>query len=219
MMVTVFQVKRDMTREHGFMGLDFMVEHGGKDRKAYDMSVYEVVFGEMNVDGYVFFPRTSEEVPAFFFDVTNNPSRQQERETLVDYFKFKGRSVSVSDIIKVDDKFFYCDSFGWEEVTPKKGSVPHWIHVGMGASGSYFSDMTPFEVIKVTPSGKTVTIREMDWKIIKGTDFDGTAEYEYTSNPNGRTYTVRKQKSGAWKTPCGMRIGFGNARRYYDPHF
>jgi uncharacterized protein YciU (UPF0263 family) len=29
---------------------------------------------------------------------------------------FKGHSLSVSDIIKLEDKFYYCDSFGFEEI-------------------------------------------------------------------------------------------------------
>lgn len=27
---------------------------------------------------------------------------------------FTGRSLSVSDIIKLDDKYYYCDDFGWQ---------------------------------------------------------------------------------------------------------
>ena len=30
---------------------------------------------------------------------------------------FRGHSLSVSDIIKLDDKFYYCDSFGFEDIT------------------------------------------------------------------------------------------------------
>lgn len=57
----------------------------------------------------------------------------QDDETLENLFlkyqgekpeNYKGRSISVSDIVKVDGKYYYCDSFGWEEVTseisPKK---------------------------------------------------------------------------------------------------
>ena len=92
------------------------------------------------------------------------------------------------------------------------------IEVGTLATGSYWSDCYPFEVIKVTPSGKTITIRRMDSKVISGSSHDGSAEYEYTSNPNERTYTVRMTKQG-YRTPCNMRIHFGFAREYRDPHF
>lgn len=29
---------------------------------------------------------------------------------------FKGHSLSVSDIIKLDDKYHYCDPFGWKQI-------------------------------------------------------------------------------------------------------
>lgn len=92
------------------------------------------------------------------------------------------------------------------------------IKVGTLATGSYWSDCYPFEVIKVTPSGKTITIRGLDSKVVKGSTHDGSAEYEYTSNENARTYTVRLTKSG-YKTPCNMRVHFGFAREYRDPSF
>ena len=44
------------------------------------------------------------------FDITNNPSRQAERETC--YGRL--RSVSVGDIVEVDGVNYFCDSFGWE---------------------------------------------------------------------------------------------------------
>lgn len=95
----------------------------------------------------------------------------------------------------------------------------HGIVVGTKASGTYWSDFTPFEVIKVSDSGKTITIREMNWRIVSGQEYNGTAEYEYESNPHGSIYSVRFSKNKGWKTPDGMRIMFGNARRYYDPSF
>lgn len=29
---------------------------------------------------------------------------------------FKGHSLSVSDIVVIDDTYYYCDSFGWQEL-------------------------------------------------------------------------------------------------------
>lgn len=219
MLVTVFQVKKEMTRSHGFASLEVMEEYMKQGRNAYDMSAYEVVFGELSIGGFPFFPRIPDELIRFLYEVTNDPRQQEDKETLVDYFKFRGRSISISDIIKIDDEYYYCNLMSWEKITPKKGTVPNWIYEGMRASGSYFSDIYPFEVIKVTPSGKTVTIREMNATLVKGSDFDGTAEYVYTSNPNGETHTVRRDKFGRWKTPNGMKVSFGSARKYRDPHF
>jgi len=43
------------------------------------------------------------------FDLTNNPSRQFERDLLYG----RGRSVSVGDMIAVDDSLFLCAPTGW----------------------------------------------------------------------------------------------------------
>jgi len=48
------------------------------------------------------------------FDITNNPSRQDEREQVYG----KGRSVSVGDIVVVGDEMYLCKSIGWEVLEP-----------------------------------------------------------------------------------------------------
>lgn len=49
------------------------------------------------------------EIAEEIFDLTNNPSRQEEREELYG----RGRSVSVGDIISVDGENWLCCSMGW----------------------------------------------------------------------------------------------------------
>lgn len=44
------------------------------------------------------------------FDLTNNPSRQEEREEKYG----RGRSVSSGDVIEVDGVKYVCMSIGWE---------------------------------------------------------------------------------------------------------
>ena len=46
------------------------------------------------------------------FDLTNNPSRQDERVQLYG----RGRSVSVGDIVEVDGTNYLCNSTGWLEL-------------------------------------------------------------------------------------------------------
>ena len=89
------------------------------------------------------------------------------------------------------------------------------IEVGMGASGTYWTDFTPFEVVRVV-SDKTVDIRELDVKITGGDWLD--PEYELIPNPERPVVRVRKTKNG-WRTASGMKIYFGNARYYRDPSF
>ena len=47
------------------------------------------------------------------FDITNNPERQHER----DIFYGRGRSISVGDVVAVDDVNYLCASTGWKVVT------------------------------------------------------------------------------------------------------
>ena len=46
------------------------------------------------------------------FDLTNNPSRQDERERVYG----RGRSLSTGDVVVVGEEQWVCLSFGWAEV-------------------------------------------------------------------------------------------------------
>lgn len=46
------------------------------------------------------------------FDLTNNPSRQEEREEVYG----RGRSLSVGDIVVVGEEKYLCLSFGWHRL-------------------------------------------------------------------------------------------------------
>lgn len=93
------------------------------------------------------------------------------------------------------------------------------ITIGMGATFCIGSDSYPATVIDITPSGKTVTIQEDNYEIISGSSHDGSAEYTYSANPNGRVISFRySTKSKNWKN-SSYRAYFGIRRKYYDPHF
>ena len=51
----------------------------------------------------------NDEIADEVFDLTNNPSRQDERVAAYG----KGRSLSVGDIVEIDDEMWVCCSFGW----------------------------------------------------------------------------------------------------------
>ena len=105
-------------------------------------------------------------------------------------------------------------------VEKKKTVIEHNIVVGTLATGWHWTDKHPFEVIKVSPSGKTITVREMDATPDKanGYDYFGNQVYIYESNEKARITTVRFTKYG-WKAANGMKFAFGYARKYQDPHF
>ena len=54
-----------------------------------------------------------EAVAEEIFDLTNNPSRQDERDEL---YGRRYRSVSVGDVVVVDGERFLCASMGWERL-------------------------------------------------------------------------------------------------------
>ena len=54
----------------------------------------------------------SEDAAEEVFDLTNNPSRQEERERVYG----RGRSLSTGDIVVVGEEQWLCMSFGWAEL-------------------------------------------------------------------------------------------------------
>lgn len=62
--------------------------------------------------GSFFLDQTGEDAAEEVFDLTNNPSRQRERE---EYYGRK-RSISVGDIVEVDGNLFLCNEVGWKQL-------------------------------------------------------------------------------------------------------
>lgn len=93
--------------------------------------------------------------------------------------------------------------------------------VGMGATELMWSDRHPYEVIEVQDS-RHVTVRELSHKLVKGSIY-GDAEYEYSSNPDGKVTKLFKTKEGRWVERIGRsygsRFALGYAEYYYDPSF
>jgi hypothetical protein len=73
-------------------------------RRLLREGAYNIV-GDMGVPGL-----EGEAVAEEVFDLTNNPSRQDERDEL---YSRRHRSVSVGDIVRVDGVNFLCASVGW----------------------------------------------------------------------------------------------------------
>jgi hypothetical protein len=90
------------------------------------------------------------------------------------------------------------------------------IKVGDAVTLSPHSDCHPATVIRVV-SPKTVHVQMDSWKITSGSEHDGSAEYEYSRDPQGSVVILRKTKKG-WRG-SGYRAYFGERRRYWDPCF
>ena len=98
--------------------------------------------------------------------------------------------------------------------------------VGDAATVCMWSDRHPATVVEVLrfKTGKragqvrAVVIQEDDWKVIKGGEHDGSAEYEYTPNPDARRDTFLVDSRGRYGSE-GRRLALGRRERYYDPSF
>ncbi len=103
------------------------------------------------------------------------------------------------------------------------------IEVGMPATVCMWSDRSPVEIAEVVrfKSGakkgevRGVRVRAMKYEIVSGTEFDGSAQYRYESDPEapaGRLYL--RNRRGQFEAPGGgAKLAIGRAERYYDPHF
>ncbi|AEO93911.1 gp668 [Bacillus phage G] len=93
------------------------------------------------------------------------------------------------------------------------------IQIGTEATGRYWSDCIPLEVIEMTASGKTITLRELDAEPAEGYDYFSNQVHTFSSNPENRIFKARFRKHGGWTSSCGLSISFGTARKYTDPQY
>jgi hypothetical protein len=65
-----------------------------------------------NLIGHIQTDKTGEAAAEDMFDLSNNPSRQEERDLKWGQY----RSLSVGDVVHVDNESFVCCSLGWKKL-------------------------------------------------------------------------------------------------------
>lgn len=94
----------------------------------------------------------------------------------------------------------------------------HLIEVGTLATAHGYSDKYPYVVTKVSPSGKTITVQEIE--AVQKEDYDYFKNQSYDYNPDvkfGSEIKIRNTKRG-WKSKV-FEFTFGSARKYNDAGF
>jgi hypothetical protein len=94
MIYEIYQVKRSLMRDYGFLGYEEAIKLNGEGsvKKENYRLVYKYEGDEMSLeDLYCIF----------------NLERPSD---------FMGHSMSVSDVVKNEDGYWYCDSFGWKKI-------------------------------------------------------------------------------------------------------
>jgi hypothetical protein len=94
--------------------------------------------------------------------------------------------------------------------------------VGMGATLCYISDRYPYTIVEII-NEKTIVAQRDNATVIKGSEYDGNAEYEYTPDVTGYRKVFTLRKNGKWiskdeQMRYGTPLSIGERRRYYDPH-
>lgn len=98
--IEIWQAKRDIDEDFSFMSYDYTSKKINlKQYQKYYNKVYEYDSEEYETLGDSIILNKLFEI----FNI-NRPD------------DFKGHSMSVSDIIKIDDSIYYCDSFGFKEL-------------------------------------------------------------------------------------------------------
>ena len=92
--ITIYQVKDIENTLYAFRDFDDKFNFSDYENK------YSCQMSDVNTDGDV---GLLEQVFEIF-----NIDRPED---------FKGHSLSVSDIVKVDNKYYYCEIFGWKDIT------------------------------------------------------------------------------------------------------
>lgn len=105
-------------------------------------------------------------------------------------------------------------------------SLPlEYVQPGHPATVCMWTDRDPATVVEVLrfKSGarkgqvRGLVVTMDHWVVVKGSEHDGSAEYAYTSRPEGPRVTFLLTKRGL--VGKGDRLSIGSRRRYYDPSF
>ncbi len=107
--------------------------------------------------------------------------------------------------------------------------------VGMGATLLMWTDRHAATIIDVEgdglSAGTILTVQEDHAKIVSGSAMDGSAEYEYSPNPEGyKKYfrlsakgfwdcIYRNEQTGRWNKSSSGGLAIGYRREYRDPCF
>lgn len=89
--------------------------------------------------------------------------------------------------------------------------------VGMGATYHGWTDRTPYTVVAVSKTGKTVTVQEDDAVRSDNNGMSESQGYLFIPNANNPKLTLRLTKQG-WSHK-GMKFTLGSRSKYHDYSF
>lgn len=101
MMYSIYQIQREKTRAIGYLDINMFRQLTNQPKAIKMQETYELVY--------------SGEVPATSAD-TKTLEQLWYRFNMEHPSDYTGRSMSMGDIVSLDDKYYYCDAVGFKEV-------------------------------------------------------------------------------------------------------
>lgn len=98
MEVKIYQIKEEKIRQFGFRSFDAVKKDNGLCKENYDL-VYKRTYSEVDVNTPI------KRILEGLFSICNENKP----------YDFRGRSLSVSDVVEVDGVAYYCNDFGWKQ--------------------------------------------------------------------------------------------------------
>jgi len=92
--------------------------------------------------------------------------------------------------------------------------------VGMGVTLLYWTDRTPATIVAVSKNGNSFICQADNYKRLDKNGMSDAQSYEYSPNPNGAIYKVRKNNKGLWvRVGTTLNCMLGVRERYFDYSF
>jgi hypothetical protein len=92
--------------------------------------------------------------------------------------------------------------------------------IGMGATIMSWSDRSPYTIINITTSGKTITLQADKYRRIDDNGMSELQRYIYQPNPNGNIVKATLRKDNQFRvSKSNAFVSIGRRNRYYDYSF
>ncbi len=91
------------------------------------------------------------------------------------------------------------------------------MQAGTAGTTWHYSDRHPVTVTRA--SGCSVWVKDDAWKVVSGSEIDGSASYEYSAGNGSERGPFRWNAKRGVFICKGEKLTLGSRSRYYDPHF
>lgn len=107
--------------------------------------------------------------------------------------------------------------YNTSKTAPVKGGAVTFLHWTDRKPGT-IAEVLYFKTGAKAGEVRAIVVQADDYRVISGSTYDGSAQYEITPNANAPKQTFRLTDTG-WKSPTGNRLAIGMREVWTDPSF